>query len=673
MYGWKADEAIGRPVSILVPPHRAGEERRILAKILAGDRVEHYETERVTKDGREIVVSLTVSPIRNDEGEIEAASVIARDVTRQRRTLELAERLREATSVLSREITPDRVLEGILDQMVGAMGAAAGAVGLLDGDEIAVAGSRGHNADRIGEWQRFPVDSPLPMSEVIKTGQPVWSVTSDELRERFPVFATGEVPFEGLAVLPLSTGDETFGAVSLSFKEVREFTPEAKSFFIAAVQQAAYALERARAYEGERVAARRQRFLAEAGELLSESLDPDEALSRLAAIAVRYIADWCAVDVIDDNGNLESIAVAHEDPEQVEFATWMREKYPPDPAADRGAWRVIRTGESELYPRVPDELLVESAQDSEHLEAIRNVGIGSVIIVPLIARGRTLGSITLVSREEGRYGQLDVAIAEDLARRAGLALDNALLYRREHEAAITLQRSLLPQAVPREHGDMTFEVRYSPAGPGVEVGGDWYEVVALDDGAVGVTIGDVAGRGIKAASIMGRIRPALRAFVMDGHGPCEAVARLDHSMRESELPQMATVFHLQYQPRSGIAEYVRAGHPPALVRTPDGEIHELRGGGTPPLGILRGVECTQHEFVIPRGSLLLLYTDGLIERRGVDLTSALAELKATFAEGPREPRACLDWIEKSLRAGEVEDDVAMLAMATGRNGSNGSH
>jgi serine phosphatase RsbU (regulator of sigma subunit) len=136
-------------------------------------------------------------------------------------------------------------------------------------------------------------------------------------------------------------------------------------------------------------------------------------------------------------------------------------------------------------------------------------------------------------------------------------------------------------------------------------------------------------------------------------------------MKESERPQMSTVFHLHFEPSTGRAEYVRAGHPPALLRTPTGEIHELAGPGTPPLGILSDAKCHQHEIEVPEGSLILLYTDGLIERRDVDLAAGLARLKRALAKAPSDPSGCLDWLEADLRAADVEDDVAMLAMKTG--------
>jgi serine phosphatase RsbU (regulator of sigma subunit) len=237
-----------------------------------------------------------------------------------------------------------------------------------------------------------------------------------------------------------------------------------------------------------------------------------------------------------------------------------------------------------------------------------------------------------------------------------------MLFHREHEAALTLQRSLLPASLPEVPG-LEFAARYEPAAPGIEVGGDWYEVVPVADGRVGVMIGDVAGRGIRAASIMGRVRPALRGFVADGHGAVESIRRLDTLIKESERPELTTVFQLLYDPETASAEYVRAGHPPALLRLPDGSVEELRGGGSPPVGIIADVEFTVHQTQLPRGSLLLLYTDGLIERRGDDLNAALEKLKGRFAAGPTGAQACLESLADKYGAGQVPDDVAMLAMA----------
>ena len=505
------------------------------------------------------------------------------------------------------------------------------------------------------------------MSEAIRSGGSVWTTTGKDLIGRFPVLAGAQVRFEALAVLPLTVAATTFGAVALSFTHSREFDPEERAFLMAATQQAAYALNRARMFDAERVASERQRFLAEAGELLARSLDPKTALDQLAALAIRHIADWCGVEMIDDSGNLESVAVAHVDPSRVALARRLRERYPTDPRSETGVPNVIRTGVTEVYPEIPDEMLVAAAQDEEHLRALRELGLRSAMIVPLKARGRVFGAITfVVSSPDRRYEDADVELAEDLARRAALAVDNAMLFNREHEAAVLLQRSLLPDSVPSEHRGIAFDVRYRPAGPGIAVGGDWYEIVPLEDGSVALTIGDVAGRGLKAASVMGRIRPTLSAYVLDGHGPAEAVERLDKFMKESPITQMATLLHLRYDPVDRIGQ-VRPGWSSARARAP------ARRGGRRARGLRhpaardpRSVEYREHEAQIPPGSLLLMYTDGLIERRETTLDFELDRLKRTLADAPGVPEGCLDRIEEELGADSVPDDIAMLAMAVPR-------
>lgn len=662
IYGYSAEEAIGRSIAMLIPGHRRGEERQILDRVLAGKRVDHYETERVTKDGRMLVVSLTVSPIRDEEGRIAGASVIARDITRSHRLRELTARLQDVTSALSRELRSENVVEVILDQLVAGLGADAGAIGVVEGGEVALVGTAGHSS-AVSEWKRFPLDADLPMTWAIRTGKAVWAESPGELVHRFPALAQAEIRFPTVVVLPLVVAGEAFGAMSLSFASSHQFDLEERSLIVVATQQAAYALGRARMFETQRAAAEREGFLARAGELLAESLDPDHTLTQLADLVVHHVADWCGIEMLGEDGQMRNVAVAHVDADRVELARQLRERYPTDPDARVGSANVIRSGVSELHPEVTDEMLAAAAQDEEHLRALRELGLRSAMVVPLRARGRVFGAITLVSSNpDRRYGESDLRLAEDLARRASLAVDNAMLFRREHEAALTLQRSLLPQALPSLPG-IEFEACYEPATAGYEVGGDWYEVVALEDATVGVTIGDVAGKGIRAGSVMGRVRQALRAYVLEGHGPRDALMRAHRVMKELGRQEMATVFHLHYEPARGIARYVRAGHPPGLLRPPGGAVVELWGEGTPALGILDEIDCREHEVEIPPGSLLLLYTDGLIERRRGDLSGELERLKRLFAEAPPGAAACLEWISSMVGTDPIPDDVAMVAMS----------
>jgi PAS domain S-box-containing protein len=670
IYGWTAEEAIGQPISILIPPHRAGEERQILNRVLKGERVDHYETERVTKDGELKTLSLTVSPIYDETGEVVSASVIARDVSAGHHTRQLTERLQAVTTALSLEIAPERTIDVLLEQSVGALGAMAGSVGLLrpDTGEVHLAGSVGYSEEGLAGWDRFPLSARVPMAAAIRENKAVWTVSPDELAQHYPDLQAERLRFDALAVLPLAVEGRPFGAVSLSFEGKREFDLQERTFLSAAVQQAAQMLERARLFEAERAAVQRLSFVAEASELISRSLDLDDSLRALAELVVDRLADWCAVDLVDEGGDIRSVAVAHKNPERVALAEEMRTRYPPDPAAAAGTPKVIRTGESELYAEISDELLEQSAQTPEHARLARELGLVSAMIVPLRARGRTLGALTLVSSESGRhFDETDLELAEEVARRAALAIDNALLFRREHEAAVILQRALLPESLPQVHG-LEFAARYEPAAPGLEVGGDWYEVVALEDGTFGIMIGDVAGRGIRAASTMGRLRPALRGFVADGHAPGEVIRRLDALIKEADRPELTTVFHMHYDPATGVGEYVRAGHPPAMLRLPDARVEELRGAGTPPIGILPDVQFEVHRTEVPPGSLLLLYTDGLIERRGDDLAGSLARLRTAVGKCGTGAAECLDELSREYETDRVPDDVAMLAMAVAPNG-----
>jgi PAS domain S-box-containing protein len=187
-----------------------------------------------------------------------------------------------------------------------------------------------------------------------------------------------------------------------------------------------------------------QRFLAEASNLLAASLDYQTILQNLANLLIPQLADWCSVDILDEKGNFQQVAVTHINPERVAWAKALRQRYPPHRDAHYGVANVVRSGKPELYPSISDQLLVEVAQDAEHLELLRQVGFRSAMVVPLIARGRTQGAMTLVSAESGRhYTEADLSLAEDLARRAALAVDNAQLYRSTQEAEQNLRQAIL--------------------------------------------------------------------------------------------------------------------------------------------------------------------------------------------------------------------------------------
>src|SRR5918992_5671243 len=283
-----------------------------------------------------------------------------------------------------------------------------------------------------------------------------------------------------------------------------------------------------------------QRFLAEVGASLSSSLDYRATLTRVARLAVPHLADWCVVDILkEEDGSLDRLAVAHQDPEKVALVHELQKRYPPDPDAARGVAQVSRTGHSELVPEIPESLLEEAARDAEHREILRGLGLKSYMIVPLVTRGRTLGAISLVSAESGqRYGEAELELAKELARRAALAVDNARLYRGRTQVARTLQEGLLPSRLPEVPG-VEVGLRYVSAGE-VDVGGDFYDLFearmvdqngsSKPSSSWGVVIGDVVGKGAEAATVLAFARYTIRALAMRESHPSDVLTGLNEAM-----------------------------------------------------------------------------------------------------------------------------------------------
>ena len=273
-------------------------------------------------------------------------------------------------------------------------------------------------------------------------------------------------------------------------------------------------------------AALRQRFLAEAGQALASSLDLEETLRRVARLAVPRLADWCAIELPDERGVLEQVALVHVDPALVELAHSLRERYPPDPESPVGTHAAMRTGEPQLIPEITDDMLVAAARDAEHLELARSLGLRSVMVVPMITGGRTLGVMTFVFSESGRrYDAEDLAFAQELAARAAVAIENARLYTERSLVAQTLQASLLPEALPEVDG-WRFAADYRPGERGADVGGDFYDVFAVEDGHV-VLLGDVTGKGVAAAALTSLVRHTAKTAAMFDARPARVLAMVN--------------------------------------------------------------------------------------------------------------------------------------------------
>lgn len=435
--------------------------------------------------------------------------------------------------------------------------------------------------------------------------------------------------------------------------------------------RAALAIDNQALFEQERRARRRVQYLAEAGEVLNSSLDFESRLQALAGIVVPDLADWCTVHLVDEYGGIARAALAHADPERVRWAAELAERWPPDPDAPTGLPAVVRTGRAELIEEMSPEMLEAAARDDDHRRVIAELAPTSYLCVPLVARGSTLGALTLLTSAESgrRLGDDDLGLARQLAERAASAIDNARLYRDQRTIADTLQRALLPAELPPIPGARVSGA-YVALGTGVEVGGDFYDVFPCADGRWLIVVGDVCGKGPEAASLTALARYTLRALAPLDDRPGRLLERLNAAVL-SQRPgstQFLTACAGLVEPRPGGfgVTLASAGHPPALLVRATGAIQRVPTRGSL-LGIRPEIEIAEVAIEMAPGDRLLLYTDGVTEARmpggGLLGDEGLQREVAALApaDGTDLATALADRV-LDMGGGRVRDDIAVLVM-----------
>jgi serine phosphatase RsbU (regulator of sigma subunit) len=273
---------------------------------------------------------------------------------------------------------------------------------------------------------------------------------------------------------------------------------------------------------------------------------------------------------------------------------------------------------------------------------------------------RLLGLLEVADKVEDDFSDADESILVQLAQLASVAIENAELFEREHELAETLQRSLLPQRLP-VLTEVRLAARYLPAGGGGDVGGDWYDAIALPGGQVALAVGDVAGRGAQAAAVMGQLRIGMRAYALQGMDPADVLRSLDRLLQGLSAAYMATAFYLLLDPETETVRYANAGHPPPLAIGPDGGVRWMEEGVAVPLGVQPDGDFRTYEMKVPRGSTLLLYTDGLVEERASPIDDGLTRLRRAVEPPDVDLNLLCDRVLERMDAQGKPDDVALLA------------
>jgi PAS domain S-box-containing protein len=651
MFGRSAEEAVGAELAELVIPPSLREQHRAALRryaesgkgTLLGRRVELMG---MRADGSEFPVELAINLVAGPGPSLFTGTV--RDITERRRAEHEREEWLRLEQVARLDATQARdQLQAILGGVADAVTAQAPDGRLLFANDAALELLGFDTFEELqsaaGDWMRDRFEildeagNPMPTQD-LPGRRALAGQTGAEAVVRFRLRATGEERWSAVKATPILDED---GFVTMAINVIEDITTHKR-------------------------AERAQRFLADSSALLGASLEPTDVLGQVATLAVPEVADWVAVHMPGELG-IELVALAHRDPELVKQAEQLDRQMPTRADAPRGVANVLRTGKSELYPDVP-QLVPETEDERARVEHVRAFRMRSALVVPMVARGRTLGAMTLATDKSGRrFDESDLDLAEELARRCGMAVDNARLFAERAYIARTLQQSLLPSELPDIPG-IEAAARFRPTGQGNEVGGDFYDLFESGGRGWTVVMGDVCGKGPDAAAVTALARYTLRAAAMRERLPSRSLALLNEAMlRQRDDRRFCTVAYAYLEPMAEGARigFASGGHPLPLLLRADGSVQAIGEPGSL-LGVLPDPSFEDRSLSLAPGDALVFYTDGVIEGRGSNGALdevGLAQLVASCAgDGADAIAARVEDAAVAAQDGSPRDDIAVLVL-----------
>jgi anti-anti-sigma factor len=653
--GVPAAEHIGRTLNEIVPDVPEAGHTEPLRRVLAtGQPVELEVRGRTAADpAREHTWRASYYPVRSPAGEIEAIGALIADITERRQSEDRAALLAALGPILEEVVGVEQRLERVAHALIGPFA-----------DHCTVTLHVGEERERVAMAHVDPdaerALAMLPASNVEALGDDtvVIGETTDEMLR---AVTADERQFELMravrsqsgVIAPMRVRGRRVGTLAVGSMRPHAFGADEVRLIEEVAKRAALAVDNARLFESERAARERTARLQTITAALSEALSPSDVATTILRVGMPAVGSHMGgVWQVSENG-LALVPLAQEGYPDPEMEGWRHLPLSqPLPMTD-----ALREGEVIYLPTVEEKIA-----RWPHLEAaFRTAGAGSVAILPLFARGEPVGSISLSFPRSRALDAEDLAFLEAIGSQCAQALERARLYDAERRVAATLQRSLLPQHLPKVEG-VEFAVRYLPAA-GLAAGGDFYEAIRLPDGTIGVAVGDVVGRGTDAAAAMGQLRSALRAFALDGAGPPEVLARLSAFAEGVEGALAATAAYAVIDPQARRLRYACAGHPWPVLASADGGARFLLDGRSVPLACVPDPVYSEGVEPLEPGDTLLLFTDGLTERRGIDIDVSMEQLRTSLAELAELPLgALLDGVVTGQGADQPLDDVALLAV-----------
>ena len=700
LYGWSAEEALRMSIADTAPPDRRDETEYLVRQLMEGKPVTNYRTVRMRKDGQLVDVALTLSPIRDEGGAVAGMAGIIRDISdeleieRERvRLLEQETKARRRAEELERRasflVEIHTALDSSLDYEVVLRRLARITVPRIadwcaihmKGDDGALLRLAVAHTDPKRErfaWDledRYPTDpdAPTGVPEVLRTGKAELypEITEEMVREsaRDPehLRIIRELGLRSAMLVPLRARGVTLGVVTLvSAESGRLYTQDDLEFASALARRAALSVDNARLHGEVAARSRENEFLAAASAELDQTLDLAETLQSVADLTVPDLGDGCMVDLLEDGGVVRRVASASSDEAAREILARLKDQRIDLESAHPIA-TALRTGALQRVDDIDRQMHQTWTSEESYLDAMRGWPGRSAVVAPMVARGRTLGTIALSSFAERTFDDDDVRVIRELARRAAFAVDNARLFGESSYIATKLQQSLLPPHLPEIPG-VEIAARFRPAGETNDVGGDFYDIFVRHDDEWAITIGDVCGKGADAAAVTSLARHTLRATAMRGDdAPDELLRTLNRAML-AEGPmayQFCTVALASFKvgSESTIARVSSGGHPLPIVLRADGTVQAFGEPGTL-LGVIPDPDLTSTELELFRGDTVVFYTDGITEARTpegmIGFTGLLSAVRSCAGCAAAEVAERIEQRLLDSEVTELRDDVALV-------------